>query len=356
MGLILLPINTLGAMAFLTFVLAVIISLIVFNIFRGLINKFAHYAENASNGIYEEIDIEKNDISYNFKLAFNKVIEHLKDLRIKLKFWSEQLEENIKERTENLQHLVLELVQTEKLISVGTLTAGVMHEINNPIGVIIPRVEYLLEMSKEYGLPEEFTQNLVIIKKQSENIAKISKNLLDFSRPSRGEFIPTNVNNLVEDVLILFESQIKKKNIQVKKDLGVTLPLILADSNKLQQALLMILNNAKDAIDVCGEIKIQTWSKMPLSEYVEILISDNGIGINQENINKIFDPFFTTKAVGQGTGLGLSITYGIIKEHKGSIDVRSEERYGTTFVLSLPTLGYKGLPKRQWEYFTAQET
>jgi two-component system NtrC family sensor kinase len=230
------------------------------------------------------------------------------------------------------------------MASVGILAGGVAHEINNPlVGVLnnVQLIKMMVQENKDFNL-EEFKELLDIIEASALRCAKITRSLLDFSRASEGLFKSVSLNELAERVIILIQHELGLQNVIIKKEFANELPLISADSQLLQQAIFDIISNAKWAIQKKsgkqgGTITLKTAYDKE-NKQVLLYISDTGIGIPQENLERIFEPFFTTKEVGEGTGLGLYIVYNIIKEHKGTITVESQVGQGTTFKISLPAL------------------
>ncbi len=223
-----------------------------------------------------------------------------------------------------MEKLEKQLLQSDKLATIGQLAAGVAHEINNPLANISLYAQMLLRKKMD----ENVKDRLVIINDEAERAARIVKGLLEFARQSEPVPSPTDINAEIDKVLSILNPKLKE--IRVVADLK-PLPTILADSGQIRQVLMNMMTNSIQAIKTNGEITIKTSAD---KDHVEISISDNGCGIPVENLGKIFDPFFTTKGT-EGTGLGLSICYGIIKHHNGSIDVKSESGR-TTFTIKLP--------------------
>ena len=225
---------------------------------------------------------------------------------------------------------------TEKLASMGTLAAGVAHEINNPLGVILGFTDLLLEKfppdSEEYDL-------LKTIENQGNNAKRVVENLLNFARHKEHAEEIIDVNKNLQTVLSVMNNTLLLNKISIKQDLQENLPLIIADSGELQQVFFNIINNAIHAMKDGGSLTITT--KAINSENVEIRFADTGHGIKQEHRKRIFDPLFTTKEVGKGTGLGLSVSYGIVTKHGGTITFESKTKEesgqpGTTFIITFP--------------------
>jgi PAS domain S-box-containing protein len=229
--------------------------------------------------------------------------------------------------------------QSEKLTGLGTLAAGIAHEINNPIGIISSRIEIMLLDAESDPLPAEVMEDLRVLHRHAQRVARIAQGLLSFSRqaPGEGKRAPVDLNALVEDTLLLVEKQVVKGGIAVKRVLDPGLPPVWGDENALQQVLMNLLTNARDALGAGGEISIETGIAPGEVEAVTLLVRDTGAGIPPDVLPRIFDPFFTTKP--GGTGLGLSVSYGIVRDHKGTLEVESRPGEGTTFILTLPPLG-----------------
>jgi PAS domain S-box-containing protein len=225
---------------------------------------------------------------------------------------------------------------TEKLASMGTLAAGVAHEINNPLGVILGFTDLLLE--KIPADSEEFDL-LKTIERQGLNAKRVVENLLNFARHKEHKEELVNINENIQTVLSVMNNTLLLNKIVVKKQFEDTLPPVKADSGELQQVFFNLINNAIHAMKGGGVLTITTMSCN--NDAVEISFADTGHGINIEHRNRIFDPLFTTKEVGKGTGLGLSVSYGIVTKHGGAITFETKtkdesEDTGTTFIIAFP--------------------
>jgi len=244
------------------------------------------------------------------------------------------LADNFNSMVENLAKLQLQVVQMDRMSSIGQLSGGVAHEINNPLTGVLGQAQLLLEK-----LPEDspYRSHIVKIENAAQRCRRIVRSLLDFSRDKDYNFIPTDVNQILEETLELISSELQTKNIVVNKKISPTIPKITASPSHLHQVFLNIMTNALQAMKSSGgTLTIKTAWQQNTNE-VEISIKDTGIGIKKEHINHIFDPFFTTKDIGQGTGLGLTICYGIIQKHNGSIKAFSEgENKGAEIIVKLP--------------------
>ncbi len=231
------------------------------------------------------------------------------------------------------QRIGLERVarQSEKLAALGTLAAGLAHELNNPIGIITSRTELMLLEAESRPLPEDLGEDLRVIHRHAQRVARIAQGLLSFSRHSSGEQGRVDLNQVVDETLLLVEKTIVKEGVALRRALAPGLPPIWGDANALQQVVMNLVTNARDAVKDGGEISVETSATTEPAGGVRLVVRDTGPGIPPEVLPKIFDPFFTTKA--EGTGLGLSISYGIVREHQGIVDVQSRPGEGTTFVL-----------------------
>jgi PAS domain S-box-containing protein len=230
--------------------------------------------------------------------------------------------------------------QAEKLAALGTLAAGLAHELNNPIGIMSSRVELMLLDADAQPLPGVVREDLQVLHRNVQRVARIAQGLLSFARPSPGEQGPVDVNQVVEDTLLLVEKDLVKHGIALRRRLAPGLPPVRGDANGLQQVVLNLLTNARDALGRGGEVVLETSTVPERPGALRLLVRDNGPGIPPDVLPRIFDPFFTTK--GHGTGLGLSISHGIVRDHGGTLDVESAPGRGTTFVLTFPAVAAEG--------------
>jgi two-component system, NtrC family, sensor kinase len=222
------------------------------------------------------------------------------------------------------------LVQADKLSSIGLLAAGVAHEVNTPLAVIST---YAQMLAKQISEDEQKSKLLDKIAKQTFRASEIVNSLLSFSRTSTTEFVEVDVSKVIQETLNLVEHQLKKSGVEVKLDAPSMLPSVKGNAGKLQQVFLNLFLNARDAMEAGGTLAVHAWSE---AGFVRIDVADNGQGIALEHLERIYDPFFTTKAARKGTGLGLSVTYGIVREHGGSIEVESRLGAGTRFRVEFP--------------------
>jgi len=221
------------------------------------------------------------------------------------------------------------LVQADKLSSIGLLAAGVAHEVNTPLAVIST---YAQMLAKQVANDDQKSILLDKIAKQTFRASEIVNSLLNFSRTSTTSFGDVDLNKVIRETMSLLEHQIQKVGVEVKLDLAAGLPPVHGNNGKLQQVFLNLFLNARDAMDGGGVLSVRSWAE---ESGARVDVSDTGHGISPEHIQRIYDPFFTTKGSRKGTGMGLAVTYGIVQEHKGSIEVSSRQG-GTRFQLRLP--------------------
>jgi two-component system NtrC family sensor kinase len=229
------------------------------------------------------------------------------------------------------------IIHSQRQASVGRLAAGVAHEINNPLTGVLTYTHMLLRRS---DLSEDVRADLQIVAEATERVRKIVKGLLDFSRQTRLDPEPTDINRLAAAATALIENQALMKGVAIKFNPGENLPELTVDRSQIQGVLINMIINALDATLPGGTVRVFTASgatgKSAGRRGVEITIADTGSGIAPENLDRIFEPFFTTKPVGQGTGLGLAVSLGIVERHGGAIRVQSEPGKGTRFFIWLP--------------------
>ncbi|MBN2224883.1 MAG: PAS domain S-box protein [Deltaproteobacteria bacterium] len=244
------------------------------------------------------------------------------------------LQGNVKDITQ-MRRLERQLLQTEKLSSLGTMISGIAHELNNPLTAIMGNAEIL---GRNQDLPPDIVQRLDIISKESVRTSKIISSLLSFAREHKPERRPINLNDCIMESHKIREYNLKVNNIEVDLTLSDELRPAYADPYQIQQVFVNIINNARDALmeKGGGTLAIRSLSR---DDSLIVEFEDDGPGIEPENLKRIFDPFFTTKEVGKGTGLGLSMAYGIVKEHRGTIEVTSEPGRGAKFTVTIPVAG-----------------
>jgi C4-dicarboxylate-specific signal transduction histidine kinase len=256
----------------------------------------------------------------------------VKDLYEKNEVINRQNEE-LRKALKDLQNTQAQLIQSDKMASLGVLTAGVAHEINNPLNYIAGGVAGLRSVMQEVNTQDERTDLFIdSINQGIERISSIVSGLNNFSRNTDKYDEACNINEILDHCLVIIDSQLTS-SISVARNFSEKPLVIYGNVGQLHQVFINVLLNALQSIENKGSITITTSAE---NHAVVVKISDTGCGIEKENMSKITDPFFTTKAPGEGTGLGLSITYNIIKRHKGSISFKSEPNTGTVVTIELP--------------------
>jgi signal transduction histidine kinase/FixJ family two-component response regulator len=287
-----------------------------------------HY-DKAGNKIYVEVH---GDPIFDQENQVIQMIEYNIDITER-----KQAEKELENACSQLKETQLELIQSSKMAAMGQLSAGISHELNQPLtGIKGFAQAALLDLENDNPLREDLRR----IVEQADRMDKIIKNIHFFARKSEFKMEEIDINQPIEDSLMFLTEQLRVHNIRLNKLLALDLPKIKGDTNQLQQVFLNLITNARDAIDSLknpngGEITVRT-SLSEDKKNIEIIFQDAGCGIPKENLESIFNPFFTTKSPEGGIGLGLSIVYRIIENHKGRIEVESEMGKGTIFKIILP--------------------
>jgi signal transduction histidine kinase len=276
----------------------------------------------AQGDFSESIEVKGKDELASLEASFNLMEEKLQNA-----LWS--LEHTI----EKLREKQAQLVEAEKLASVGMLAAGIAHEINNPLTSVLTFSNLILEQCPQ---PDPRCDQLRTVVRETERARNIVRQLLNFGREVNIKPVKININRPVEEILDSLVAQEAFKGIELSMDLGENLPDVYADPAQIGQVVLNLSLNAIHAITPPGKIDVST---RVMDMFVGIVFRDTGSGIAPEHMSKIFDPFFTTKGETKGTGLGLAVSYGIIKKHGGDIEVESVVGKGTTFTVKVPIYG-----------------
>ncbi|MBN1472741.1 MAG: cache domain-containing protein, partial [Syntrophaceae bacterium] len=242
-----------------------------------------------------------------------------------------EMAKSLKDRNDQLEKMHYQLAITERLTALGQMAAGVAHEINNPLGGILLYSSIMLE---DVAQDSPFKENIQKIIYQTNRCKEIVQSLLDFARTPAGDMMLLQINDVINISLKLVKDQAMFHGIEIETNLAENLPEVKGDISRLEEVFLNLFINAADAMKGGGKLIITT--RLIGKETVRIKITDTGKGIDEKHIPHIFEPFFTTKEPGQGTGLGLSIAYGIIRKHKGTIDVECRNGKGITFIICLP--------------------
>jgi len=302
----------------------------------------------AAGDLENSIPVRGNDEFGHLANSFNSMTRALRKSRVDLEDWGRTLEQKVEEATRELHKAQAESARSEKLASVGLLAAGIAHELNNPLTGVLT-FSYLVRKNLPDGSPDAEDLDLVI--RETKRCAGIIRRLLDFSREKTPEKTFCDLNILIMETVELIAQAAQLKDIDIHTDLNEELPAIWIDDNLIKQVIMNMLVNAQHAIEHDGRITIRTRllaaSECPdtLNEpqdVAEIIITDSGCGIHQDDLQRVFDPFFTTKGVGKGTGLGLSVSHGTIEAHGGTIEVESTVGKGSEFRIYIPIGGPAG--------------
>jgi two-component system NtrC family sensor kinase len=286
------------------------------------------------NGASQEIE-ELSD-------SFNTMQDRLRKAMQELNEAAETMEAKVTERTEQLKQAHTKLMQSDRLASLGQLSASVAHEINNPISGVLNLSMLMQRILKDDGIPKEripeFRKYQQQVINETTRVGRIVSDLLSFSRRSKPQRSQADLNKIIRSTLSLVSHKMKLANVEPVSDLQDDLPLAPCDQSQIQQVVLNLVMNAAEAMHnrpTGGYVKVTTRTA-PDGAHVLVTVEDNGEGIPKEHLSKIFDPFFTTKPEGKGVGLGLAVLYGIVEAHGGEVDVTSKSGEGTTFVVRLP--------------------
>lgn len=285
------------------------------------------------------IEIESPDEMEKLAASFNKMTLKLKQAQNELKDWSNTLEEKVQQKTEELKKTQNQLIMAEKLASMGKLSAIVAHEINNPLSGILTYSKLMikrLQQSNDEQTIQEAINNLEIIRDESKRCGDIVRNLLIFSKKSFGEKKEEDLKHILNKSVELVLHSIEMQEIELITDFTSRDTKIICDPAALEQMTVALLINAIEAMpSEAGKITIQLNESNQGQSYI-LKFSDNGSGIDENEVSHIFEPFYSTKTDEKSVGLGLAVVYGIVERHNGSISVESQKGVGTTFTIELP--------------------
>ena len=271
--------------------------------------------------------------------SFNHMSKELQRARDEIVEWTRTLEERVEQKTRELQRAQQNMIHVEKMASLGQLAATVAHELNNPLEGVLTYAKLLKKKIRPEPLSEEQTgeiqSELSLIADETARCGNIVKNLLLFSKQKIGDMREEDLRTIVSRSYQLIQHHLRIHNIKPVLELGEQSVSIVCDPQQIEQALVALEINAVEAMPEGGTLTLQL-EKAADGKHVHIVVRDTGIGIRTEDLPHVFEPFFTTKEGGKGTGLGLAVAYGIVQRHNGTIDVESNLRTGTTFVISLP--------------------
>ncbi len=272
--------------------------------------------------------------------AFNDMLDNLQSATEELHNWSQQLEYKVQKKSEELGAAQNELIHIERIASLGKLSSSVAHEINNPLSSILVYTKLIHKQLSNPDLSdskrETILKNLKLIETETKRCGDIVKGLLEFSKKDQEDFESKHLHKILDETCDLMAHTFLIANISFIRDLSARSDLIFCSPNQIKQACVAVLVNASEAVSDNGEIVVST--RNPDNETIVIDITDNGIGIPEDDIPHIFEPFFSTKHDTSGIGLGLAIAHGIIKSHNGKVDVKTELGKGTTISIAFPVI------------------
>jgi two-component system, NtrC family, sensor kinase len=273
--------------------------------------------------------------------AFNTMRERVKTAIAELNEMAQTLENKVAKRTEQLKAAQHKLLQADRLASLGRLAASVAHEINNPVSGVLNLSMLVQRITEKGQIPPgreaEVRKYLSQISAETARVGRIVSDLLSFSRRSKPQHSPADLNKLVRTTVGLIDHRLKLIDAKAILNLTDDLPMVECDGSQIQQVVLNLVLNAAESMQSKGGGTLTITTKMaPDGAAAELSVEDTGEGIAPENLTKIFDPFFTTKSDGKGVGLGLAVLYGIVKAHDGEVEVTSQRGVGTTFLVTLP--------------------
>jgi two-component system NtrC family sensor kinase len=317
---------------------AIVAGFFFFTVLRPVRKLNSGMKQISAGNLEYSIDVHAGDEIGDLARGFNEMAVALLMEKDENSRWSQTLEERVNEKTEELRQIHERILQIEKMVSLGKLSATVAHELNNPLEGVYTYAKLIIRRIKRAGLEEQnrsTIEDLELIVHEIDRCGTIVKNLLMFSKRQVGELGIVDLHVVVDRAHRLVQHHLQLANVTFKAELNDKDAEVLGDEQQLQQALVALIVNAVEAITGGGSIAVQTHPS-PETGFIELKVSDTGGGIAKEDLPHIFEPFYSTKQNGKGVGLGLSVVYGIIERHKGKIRVESTFGIGTTFIITLP--------------------
>ncbi len=341
--------NSVQQSSFDFYVMAIIASLILLGLLILLttqkikkpLNALLKASKAVASGQFNtRIDIDNNQLDDMRLVAvtFNDMLDNLQQATIELENWSQQLEYKVLKKTELLSSAQNELIQLERIASLGKLSASVAHELNNPLSGILIYTKLITKQLSNVELyvskKESMLKHLGLIESETKRCGDIVRGMLNFSKKEQDNLLALHLHQILAETFDLMSHPVKIAGISFITDFTATKDLILCGHNQIKQACVALIMNASEAVSENGEIIMRT--KNPDEHSVSIEIFDNGVGISEEVLLHVFEPFYTTKQGVSGIGLGLPIVHGIVQRHNGKIEIDSEPGKGTTISIILP--------------------
>ncbi|HEY3371316.1 MAG TPA: ATP-binding protein [Prolixibacteraceae bacterium] len=329
--------------ALMTFLLLVFLILFTNKKIKNPLNALIKASEAVAKGDKStRLEIKPNQLSdmRMVSYAFNGMLDNLQTANNELQNWSQQLEYKVQKKSEELGQAQNELINIERIASLGKLSLSVAHEINNPLsGILIYTKLIYKQLTNQEIEPvkkEAMLKHLKLIENETKRCGDIVKGLLDFSRKDQNGFEPRHLHEILLETYELMSHPMKVANISFLSDFNAKADLINCSPNQIKQICIAILVNASEAVGENGEVLFRTFN--PDEDHIRIEITDNGLGIAEDDIPHIFEPFFSTKEKESGIGLGLAIVHGIVQSHKGKTAVKSIVGKETTISITLPLI------------------
>jgi two-component system, NtrC family, sensor kinase len=329
---------------FAVVLIAVLSGIFVWRVLHIPVKKLKAGTEKLSRGqLGYQLDIVSRDELGELALSFNQMSRQLREAREESDAWAQMLEARVEDKTRELKHAHQQVMQSEKMASIGKLAATVAHEINNPLAGILTYAKLLRKWLDRDGWDakrrDEVRGSLELIESESRRCGEIVRNLLTFSRSSPMNVQWVDLNQVIDRCVRLVQHQTELNNVQLQPQPGADLPQVQCDAGHIEQLLLALMMNAIDALPHGGNLWVRS-RMVPEVSSVQLEVEDDGVGIPEEFLPNLFEPFFTTKEKGHGVGLGLAISKGIAERHRGRIDVESKPGRGTKFTITLPVDAY----------------
>lgn len=305
------------------------------------LNRLVDGTNRVSRGEVDVVlPVNTDDEMGKLAASFNDMVEKLRQFKTELQGWNRELEERVRRKTEKLKVAQGQIIQAEKMSSLGRLSAVIAHEINNPISGLVVFIHLLQKQLDKESLSDEDRQRmmkrLALMESEAKRCGQIVSELLAFSREEK-KMVPSDIGDIINRTVSIMELRVKDRELAVVPDVEAELPGIECDPGKIQQVLMNLIQNGIEAIPDGGEVRVKA-RHLKADNQVEIKVSDTGIGIPESHLAHIFEPFYSSKNQGQSVGIGLFVVYGVVEQHNGTIDVTSNEGQGTTFTIKLPVV------------------